>query len=96
MFSRDRGRSAGVFCLTARWDGPSAGAPSMTEDITPDGEGATSLPRVTTEDTTVLLYLNGAVHRCTADAAHALSDRLFQAALEVEQRLAELENRGGE
>jgi len=68
----------------------------MTEDITPDGEGASGLPRVTTDDTTVLLCWDGAVLRCTADAAHALSDRLFEAALEAEQRLTELEDRGRE
>lgn len=53
---------------------------------------ALDVPTVVAEDTTVLVRWDGMAFRCSADAAHILSDDLFRAALAVESRLAELDS----
>ena len=63
----------------------------MTERITLTDPSASDFPTVAVEEATVLVEWNGAAFRCSADAAHVLSDRLFQAALAVERRLMEVE-----
>lgn len=63
----------------------------MTERITLTDPSASDFPTVVVEEVTVLVEWNGAAFRCSADAAHVLSDRLFQAALAIERRLMEAE-----
>ena len=64
-------------------------ARSMTERTTLTDPSAPDFPTVVVEDVTVVVEWNGAAFRCSADAAHVLSDRLFQAALAIERRLME-------
>ena len=63
----------------------------MTERITLTDPSGPDFPTVVVEELSVLVEWNGAAFRCSADAAHVLSDRLFQAALAVERRLMEAE-----
>ena len=60
----------------------------MSGNTTLTGSALNS-PTVVAEDTTVLVEWGGMAFRCSVDAAHALSDDLFKAALTVEGRLAE-------
>jgi len=59
-------------------------------------DSAPGFPVVVAEETTVLVQWDGMGFRCSADAAHALSDALFQAALAVEGRLVASEDPGPE
>ena len=57
---------------------------------------APDFPVVVAEDAAVLVQWDGIGFRCSADAAHVLSDSLFNAALAVERRSMELESPSGE
>ena len=61
----------------------------MTKRIRFTDPSAPDFPAVTALDSHVLVQADGVTLRFSADAAHALSDRLFQAALEAERRLME-------
>ena len=63
----------------------------MTERIRLTNPSSPDFPTVVAEDLTISVQWGSVGFRCSADAAHLLSERLFQAALVVERRLMESE-----
>ena len=66
----------------------------MTERLRLADGSTPDVPVVVAEDLAVLVIWDGMSFRCSADAAHVLSDNLFEAALAVEGRLTALEGGG--